>query len=242
MLDLSTVNISVKKVTRFLLFIIIGLTLACIIGQFGKYYLGRESLYGLVPLFDVNGEANIPTWYSSITLLVCSFLLGVIAYSKKVEDDRYFRHWLGLSLIFAFLSLDEIAGIHELFSQMRTALKGSIFHFAWVLPFGLIVLILFFTYLQFIRHLPPETRRLVIMAGAIYVGAALGIEVFEGALVSVYGEEIVYRTLSTPAKIFTLLTIIEEFMEMLGVVIFIHALLSYIGNYLKEAKFKIAHQ
>jgi hypothetical protein len=244
MVDIPTVNISVKRVTRFFLFTVIGLTLAGMAGQFSKYFLGRDKLYGLVPLFDLNAEANVPAWYSSMTLLISSFLLAVIAYHKKEEDDRYFRHWLGLSLIFALLSIDEISSIHELLSQLRhtSTLQSSIFHFAWVIPFGILVIGLFFTYLQFIFHLPPRIRNLVIISGAVYVGAALGMEIYEGYWVSVYGEESVYKTLSTPAKIFTALTIAEECLEMVGIVIFIHALLSYISDFLKEVKFKITYE
>ena len=44
----------------------------------------RESLQRL---FDVNAEANIPTWFSSALLLACATLLAAIAAVKAKSRD-----------------------------------------------------------------------------------------------------------------------------------------------------------
>ena len=77
-------------------------------------YLMMEMKESYVRLFILSGEANIPSWYASSTLLLCSILLAMIACGKKRAGDSYLMHWSALSVIFLFLSLDEAAMIHEM--------------------------------------------------------------------------------------------------------------------------------
>jgi len=61
-------------------------------------------------LFDLDLEANLPTWVSSLQFAAvagCAFVLARFA----VRRQRY--GWATLSAIFAFLSLDELALLHE---------------------------------------------------------------------------------------------------------------------------------
>ena len=76
-----------------------------------------------IEAFDLEQEANIPSWYSSAMLLVCSGLLAVIAAAKKVSSERYVGHWYGLSLIFMLMSVDEAATLHE---KVGTAKKQCV--------------------------------------------------------------------------------------------------------------------
>jgi hypothetical protein len=85
---------------------------ANITGIISKFYFNHGQVYGLVPLFDFNTEANIPTFYSSLALISCSILLAFIFLAHKRQGSSY-KPWRGLSIIFLFLSIDEIATIHE---------------------------------------------------------------------------------------------------------------------------------
>ena len=58
-------------------------------------------------------------------------------------------------------------------------------------------------------------------------------EIFEARYASLYGDDMLYNSISSPAMIYTMMTIVEEFMEMLGILIFIYALMSYISSYMK---------
>lgn len=64
-----------------------------------------------------------------------------------------------------------------------------------------------------------------IASGCIYVGGALGFELISGFVASIYGEKTVFD--------FALVAI-EEFLEKLGVIFFIYALLLYIALYIKS--------
>ena len=64
---------------------------------------------------------------------------------------------------------------------------------------------------------------LFVVAGIIYVGGALGVEAVSGLWAERHGEDnLVYMTIST----------VEELMEMIGIIVFIHALLDYTGRHM----------
>jgi hypothetical protein len=217
-----TVEISAKKVACLLLVIVLLLTLASVAGQFSKYYLAHDVLLGFVPEFDLDRENNIPTWYSSVTLLFCAVLLGMIAVGKTRGKDAYAPHWGGLSVVFLLLSIDEASSLHERsIGPVRVALhtSGFLYYYAWVIPGALFVLILGFTYLNFLRHLPLDTRRLFVAAAILYIGGAMGVEVIGGYYASLYG----------PTNMtYALITTLEELLEMMGVIAFLYALMSYL--------------
>jgi hypothetical protein len=61
-------------------------------------------------LFDLDKEQNLPTWLSSVQLFsaaLCSWLCSL----RSTGRERL--AWRGLAVIFAFLSLDELALVHE---------------------------------------------------------------------------------------------------------------------------------
>ncbi len=217
---------SPKTIALALLFIVGCLTLASLAGQVSKFVLGHDTLLGFVDLFHLDREMNVPAWYSSSTLLLCSILLGLIANHKMREGDCYSLHWVGLALIFVFLSLDEAISVHErLIAPMHLLLGGGsgFFYFPWVIPYMIVVALFLLVYWKFIIDLTPTIRKLFLMAGAIYVGGALGMEMIDGFYADVYGRDLTYELLAT----------LEEVGEMLGIVIFIYALCYYLSVYLE---------
>lgn len=182
-------------------------------------------LYNLADVLNVNHEANIPTWYSSMLLLTCAILLGIISIAISRKGLAYRFRWMGLSLIFFYLALDESAALHEKITtplQEGLNLTGHLY-FGWVIVGALVVLIIGLLYASFVWHLPSATRRHFIIAGFIYVLGALGIESISANIwYQKDGTSLLYSTIGT----------IEECCEMLGIVIFIYGLLSYLPNQL----------
>ena len=228
------ITISPKRVAAWLTLIVVALVLASLAGSFSTYVLGHPRLFGLVRLFSLDAEANIPTWYAAISLLACSVVLAAIAYTQPKEATPKTGDWRFLSIIFLFLSIDELASIHELLIEpLRTGLGTSgIFHFAWVIPYSGLVLLLGIKYLKFLTQLPAQTRRAFVLAGAIYIGGALGMEMVDGLYASLYGEQ---------NFTYAFLTTIEETLEMLGIVVFLHALLTYLKRYVKTIQINISN-
>src|SRR5690606_5665696 len=123
---------------------------------------------------SANAEQTFPTWYSSFLLLGAALLLLIISLFKAHThaSDRWL--WLGLALIFLYLSLDEIVSIHEIAAEwLQTDFTFTgFFAFGWqlaALPFLLLFALLYF---RFWLRLPARTRLLFMIAGLVYVGGA----------------------------------------------------------------------
>ena len=217
------ISISPKKFTKVLAFVVLFLTLASIAGQFSKYYLGHGYLFRLVPLFHLDEEWNIPSWYSSSALLLCAILLAVIALAEKKECAPYFLHWSALSIVFLCLSLDEAISIHEYWGALLRPLAYAhgFLYWTWVIPGMTFVLIFALAYLRFLAALPAKTRRLFIVAGTVFVGGAIGMESVSLRALEIYGRGVGYEILSH----------MEEVLEMTGVLFFFYALLTYISSH-----------
>ena len=234
-LDIPTLKISPQKVTRLLIIIVFCLILVSSIAQFGAFFLNQSSSAGYSGrLFRLDEEINIPTLYSSLALAFCSILLGIIGYLKKVVNAKYANYWKALSFIFLYLAVDEMCSIHEMLSAIRPLINArGIFYFAWVIPGFIFVLLLLVVFWQFIQSLPKKIRNLFLIAGTIYVTGAIGVEMIGGYHSQAYGED---------NPLYSLITTIEESMEMFGIIVFIHALLSYMTSHLKLINFRVSLQ
>lgn len=171
----------------------------------------------------VDGEGNIPAWYSASLLLLCSLLLAAIAIGHRQHGGSRVFYWLILSLIFAFLSLDETAQLHELsIRPLRERLQVTgLLYYPWIIPAAVLVALLAGAYWRFLMNLPARTRRLFVIAGSVFLAGAIGTEAISGMHASFHSED----TLT-----YHLIVTLEEMLEMAGVVVFIYALMDYIGR------------
>lgn len=112
------------------------ITLHLILQYQAFHYEINEFELTIINRFDMNEEISIPTWFAQISLFISS-LLCIYTYIISSKNDRLRRGWLLLGIIFAYLSLDEGASIHETFmSPVSNALgiHSGPFIFAWVIP------------------------------------------------------------------------------------------------------------
>ncbi|HCF28594.1 MAG TPA: hypothetical protein DEV81_15645, partial [Cyanobacteria bacterium UBA11049] len=204
-----------KRSIRFLLVAVLCLILASIVGQFSVYYLPDFPLRdSFAILFNVDAELNIPAVFAGFALLICSILLAIIAYGEKLAKRSYVNHWRALSIIFLLMSLDEVIMIHEkTIEPLRDKLNTSGFlYYAWVIPGAIFVVTLLLAFLGFLTALPAKTRQLVLIAGTVYLGGAIGMELVGGYYAELYSQyNITYAIITT----------VEELLEMLGLLIFI---------------------
>lgn len=185
-----------------------------------KFGCKHNYVFGLVPLFSFDGEANVPTFYSALSLLFSSILLLIISICHKRQTASYIP-WLVLSIIFLCLAIDEVGAIHEEFSAvLRSSLDTTgLLFFAWVIPYGIGLIVFVICYLRFLLRLPGKTRTLFIVSGAMFVTGAIGFEMLGGRHLGLHGGRgIGYALLYTG----------EELLEMIGIATFIYALLAYI--------------
>lgn len=181
------------------------------------YYFGRSQVLGLVPLFRLDFEKNIPTLFSAFLLLACAAVAGLRAHQITGRGES--RAWTGIALISMLVAFDEYFSVHEMFTAplRRSFGTSGLFHFAWVIPYGLVAIGLVLWYLPFLLRLPRTFQRELAVAGLIYVGGGIGMEMVGGA----------YLNGMTGRRDFTfgMLTTVEELMEMVGVTLGLRALL-----------------
>ena len=214
-------DISPKSILKFLLALVSLFALAqlCIIAA--QQVPGHGRYDELIRIFNLNNESNVPTLFSSINLAISACLLFCIGMMHRRTGTAW-KAWVGLSLVMMFLSIDETASIHEKFRGPSQAVLGSPadLYYVWILPYLLAAAILFLAYLKFFMRLPVRTRFLFFLSGGIFILGAAGLEV-HGNLEQV-------RQLNTLSYRFGVL--MEEILEMLGVVCFIYALTDYAVN------------
>ena len=63
--------------------------------------------------FHLELEQNLPTWFSSVQLAVAAVLLGIFVAHRSRHERGRSRLTLALPFVVLFMSLDEIAQIHE---------------------------------------------------------------------------------------------------------------------------------
>lgn len=222
--------ISPKKVTAVLLGVTLLLAFAGASLQLSRFLLGQALIPGLAAPLNLGREANIPTFYSALMLVFCSALLAAIAFYKRGEGGRYVRHWGVLAGIFLCLGFDEASKLHEMMSRPTRSLlnlEGGLLHYSWVVPGLVFVLVVFLSYLRFLRDLPRTTAILFLLAGALFVGGAVGVEILGSRHAGVHGNA------NLTAQ---MLAWLEETLEMLGVVVFAHALMTYMSANLGELR------
>jgi hypothetical protein len=221
-------TIDVRRLVRFLLVIVILLFVTGTTANFVANYVAPSKEHKLARLmshFDVTTESSIPTWYSSSALLVACVVLALIARAKYLEHNRWFAHWLVLCLLFLGLSIDEIAMGHEMVNTAMTwVVEGhGLFFNPWVIPASIFVGVVGLSYLPFLLHVERRTAVLFLLAGALYVGGALGIDGLGGDLAEHFGSQSIQVNTSE---------CIEELFELLGQLLFIYALLDYFRRHI----------
>ena len=204
--------------TRTLVMVIVGLIALGFLTQvFRSLQVDFRGLHTLERYFFYDLEGNIPTWFSSILLFLCAERAWQVASAARASGDRWHRHWRGLSVIFAYLSLDELVQLHEqVVVPLRESLSlGGALRFAWVVVAVPLVVAFAIVYLRFLMAQPRWTRVAFIVSGVVYVGAAVGMEMIGALVVTAFGfQSLLYSAASG----------IEEGAEMLGAVLFLGAL------------------
>lgn len=215
--------INPRRVTRYLVIVVLVLASLSLLGHFALYCLPDFPMRDFfASKFALNEEQNFPTLYSSLALFCCSVLFWLIARLKLQPNRNDTRYWKGLAIVFVYLSLDELLGLHESFSKPLHKLGvDGVLHNAWVVPGVIAIFIFLMTFYKFFLTLPRFLKRSILIAICLWVGGVIFIETVGGY----------YKFLNGEGNIgYALITTVEEVMEMLGIVVLIHGLLVYINK------------
>lgn len=190
--------------------------------------LNHERVFGLVRLFDMDRERNIPTLFSTCLFLASSFLSFTVARARWLREQPA-KTWLLLSLVLLFLAVDEFCQIHEYLKDPTRKLldvPDGFFGPAWVIPYGIAALAFFAVMVPFLMSQEKPIRRLLASSGAIFVGGAVGVEMLTGKYISL-AEAARPDTFNMNVDLwYGVFVAIEESLEMLGVTILVFTLLT----------------
>lgn len=217
------IKLEPKQIAVTLLWIVAVLTLINSVVVFFYFYLDDDSVFGLVDLFDFAIEGNIPTFYSATAILFSSALLALVTRANWHKPDGNRFYWLALTMLFLFLAFDEAAAIHEGIGDYfeRFIHAEGYLYFMWVVPYGIATIGIGLVFLRFVLGLPRQTRTRFIAAGIIFLSGAVGLEMLGAREADLY---------STDTVTYCVLYTFEELFEMLGIVLFIYALLCHLTN------------
>lgn len=194
---------------------------------------GRQRLFGLNHLFDLNGEMSLPAWYQTMTLLLASGLTAFIAAHMRRMRAPYAKRWALLAVIFLAMSIDEMTALHEhIGDDMIGPAIGSYghFHSPWLL-IGIPFVILFaFMYLRFFFALPASDRTRFFWAAFVYLLGVIVIEIPENLYSARHGEQ---------NLIFAAFTGVEECLEMSGMLLLNLALLKKMEALVKPVRLTV---
>ncbi len=195
-------------------------------------YLGLSAWggpYGIhnSSLFALDGEGNIPAWYSSFQLLLVGLVAFVYGRLVLLDDTLAGILILLFAVVFAYLALDEGATIHErIGDRLDTLFTGggttsdTAFETTgmWMVYLGPPLFIALIAGTIFIR------KRLAIPLN-VFVKAIAGIVIFiSGATLG----DIVLNYVSALNKPFQVAP--EEFCEMVGVTLILWAVMTLLAD------------
>ncbi len=174
-------------------------------------------------MFILDEEANFPTLFNFVLLVGNAMLLTRIGLGALATGDRWWRHWMGLGVIFVYMSYDEAAQMHEQLMPIfdRLVQADGVLYFSWVIPGALFFLAVGLAYARFVFALPRTIMVLTILGGALYVSGALGTELIGGDYASRFGME---------TRAYLLIASVEETLEMLGLIVFGYGLMGFIAT------------
>jgi hypothetical protein len=166
---------------------------------------------------DVNGEANLPSWYSVVLLAGTALLLFAIARVRCERALGKAKDWSLLGWFVVAMSLDEMASIHEAVGGQvdRQVALPVIGGYGWIVPGAIIAAGAGLVGWRVIQTLPGPAKRALAAAAVLFVLGALALEVVEAILTGENGAFGAAAKLTTGA---------QELFEMLGVVLALGAL------------------
>lgn len=198
--------------------VLLAMNVLMLIAKFG---FGHNYVFGLVQEFNFDVEQNMPTMYNALLFVLASLLCFL---ATKVEN-RGAGKWMLLGIVFIALAVDEFTSIHEeLVMPVQIALSTSgFFYFAWIIPYFVIVVVLFLILIRWLIGLPKELRAGMLVSAFMYLSGVFLMEGIGGWYYSGGGgperTDAVYYSITT----------VEESLEMLGLIVFIYFVSKYLA-------------
>lgn len=219
-----------KFSSKKILFILVGIMALLLVLHtifINLIHTDNQDYWQLVQLFDMDAESSLFTWYSSVILLfVPSLLVLYVWLLKHQAKEKYNSGWLIAGLTLLYLSIDDVATIHEKFSLINslTGFQGLLNHISstwlawswWVayIPLAILVGVLLW---RWFWNLPKRTKIIIVIAIAVAALGQVGMEAVSS-----------YVTNSTGHYVGLVWRGYQKFVGRLGLSIFLYAIIDYI--------------
>lgn len=175
--------------------------------------------------FDMDDESSIPTWFAQVLFLLIAGAAAFAALAEKIKAKRVL--WIIIALISTFLSIDEVAGIHE---QVLQTIHVLLFHEsaptllanAWLVILPIVLLAIVLLGKQMIKHFPARLLFVLGAGAGVFLTGAIGVDIVtQGINIPDLSLEFLQQGLFVG---------IEESLELTGAVIVLYGIMEYIEN------------
>jgi hypothetical protein len=223
-------NQNSRKFIKVLLFTFLVLLIAHLTVLVLKFKIMPESNFveRLDQFLNFDREVNFPTYFNAILLFLSAQTFLLIAYQNTHTKFYFKTYWYILSVVFLLISIDEFVRIHEWFIEWTPRLLGfggtGILKFAWIIPYGTLVVLFGLYSIKFLRSLDMVFQKGYLICGVLYILGAIGIESVGG---------IIYEQNNDSRSFEYLLfyTTVEESLEMLSLILLLHYNLKFHIHY-----------
>ena len=211
------VRVPIARVAR-----VIWITVAVLVVATFAAQLFHEAVSAntVVNLFDSDEKLNFPSTAKLLLMLAATLLFAAVGLATPARHPRV--RWLGMSVIFGLVTLDEFTYMHQRISDVMHDVAGThgAFRFAWVLIYLPLLAVLAVVYLPFWRALPTRLRYGLLIAAMLFAGGSGGIELVKGAI---YDDK--RWSLS-----FGLVASLSDSLELVGLAILVTILLDHLAS------------
>jgi hypothetical protein len=219
-----SLELSSQKFIRTLCFISLALLAASLAVSFWALFGKGDSYWVFTHNFDFDVKNNLPHVFKSVLLVFCSAAIFLNAREQARSGGNFVKRWWALGWIFMWLALDEEIQIHQqvvsplIASSLGVRGEQAEAKVFWVVPYLALTAGFCFAYLGFWWKLPARVRMLFAVGGVVYVGGAAIVE----ELAHLYSKH--YGNTNVP---YLLMTNFSEWMQMIGSIVFLQALLLF---------------
>jgi len=220
-------RVSPLRIALFLVAIAALLLIAHLAAEAVRTTVGADLPDRATGMWNLDEENNVPTWFASMVLALVGFGFAFVGLMKYQQRERHWWQWFAIALIPLFLSLDDMAQLHEALSDPLSDEYGfgGLLRWAWIVVAIPVVLILTVLFLPFLTRLPRRTAALLLLGAGVTFSGGVILEMFEGWRVDASGQG--------GLLLFSMVTV-QEMTEMLGSIIALYAVIDYAAGYRPE--------
>lgn len=204
-------TVPVRKTTTILITAALVMVPVSAIAIYARQELGITRVAGVayLQILRIDREVNnLPSWYSSSLLLLCS--LSIAAIGARMHQRRLRLRWWTLATLVMLMSIDESVRIHERLGAFVRNLTGL--GVPWIVPAGLLVVVVLIVTREVWREVARNDRLRFAQGAAVFVAGAVGMEVLHKVL-SPAPDSLVHFGLVH----------VEEGLELCGIVLLVRA-------------------